>query len=96
MSKMLTALAAVAVTVVVALPVASNAAERRSDDGQSVTRADVSTTRQHQRRHVREGWAPGYAYGEPYAYAPNEAYDYYPYVVPNASATSHAAFGFGG
>jgi hypothetical protein len=95
MSKMLTACAAVAVTAVVALSGAANAAEPQSSTVRNADRIETNVTVRHHQRRAQRDWAPGSVYGEPYAYEP--AYGAYPYADPNASVTRHGgAFGFGG
>jgi hypothetical protein len=99
MPKLLAALAAIGLTIVVALPGPSQAGERRADGIRNIDQVEVSARRKKRRYVVRRYWGPRYYYGAPYYYDPYYAYGYYPYYYrrgPHVSVGPGGfSFGFG-
>jgi hypothetical protein len=78
MTKTLIALAALGMGALIALPVPSNADERRPAGIHNHEAVEVSARhRGYRHRHVHRYWGPRY-YGYRY-YRPYDAYAYYPY-----------------
>lgn len=95
MSKLYTALAALALLFVLATPGPANADERRADGARNLDQHEYSAHRRryrHRHRHVRRYYrAPRYYYGSPYRYG----YYRYPYYSRRYYGGPGVSFSFG-